>query len=125
MSLYYPIPQPTIANNILVRRERRLPLPGEVVVRAGQRVEPADVVAQSTLTSEPQRVDIAGDLDMSPTATSRRLLVSVGAHIEQGGTIGTAGGGGLAGFAVAGGGHFYQIRCGHGAWARSACPPSR
>ena len=33
MSLYYPIPQPTIANDILVRRERRLPVPGEVVVR--------------------------------------------------------------------------------------------
>jgi hypothetical protein len=87
MSLYYPIPQPTIANNILVRRERRLPVPGEIVVRAGQRVEPADVIAQSTLTSEPQRVDIAGDLDMAPAATARRLLVSVGAHVEQGGIL--------------------------------------
>jgi hypothetical protein len=87
MSLYYPIPQPTIANNILVRRERRLPVPGEVMVRAGQRVEPTDVIAQSTLTSEPQKVDIAGDLDMSPAATAKRLLVSPGARVEQGGIL--------------------------------------
>src|SRR5438876_808235 len=37
LSQYYPIPQPTIATNILVRRERRLPVPGEVLVKAGQR----------------------------------------------------------------------------------------
>ncbi len=47
---YYPIPQPTIANNILLRRERRLRVPGEVLVRAGQRVEPSDIVAQSDIT---------------------------------------------------------------------------
>jgi hypothetical protein len=87
MSLYYPIPQPTIATNILVRRERRLPVPGEVLVRAGQRVEPTDVVAQSMLTSEPQRVDIAADLDMSPASTARRLLVSPGARVEQAGIL--------------------------------------
>jgi hypothetical protein len=84
MSLYYPIPQPTIATNILVRRERRLPVPGEVTVRAGQRVEPTDIVAQSTLTSDPQTVDIAADIDMSPSATAKRLLVSPGARVEQG-----------------------------------------
>jgi hypothetical protein len=84
MSLYYPIPQPTIATNILVRRERRLPVPGEVVVRAGQRVEPTDVIAQSTLTSDPQTVDIAADIDLSPSATAKRLLVSPGARVEQG-----------------------------------------
>jgi hypothetical protein len=87
MSFYYPIPQPTIATNILVRRERRLPVPGEVLVRAGQRVEPTDIIAQSTLTSEPQRVDISADLDMSPSATAKRLLVSPGSRVEQGGIL--------------------------------------
>lgn len=87
MSLYYPIPQPTIATNILVRRERRLPVPGEVLVKAGQRVEPSDIVAQSTLASEPVRVDIAADLDMSPAAASRRLLVSTGGHVDKGGIL--------------------------------------
>ncbi|MGA7731306.1 MAG: hypothetical protein WCD37_08540 [Chloroflexia bacterium] len=86
-SPYYPIPQPTIATNILLRRERRLPVPGEVLVRAGARVEPGDVVAQSTLASEPVSVDIATDLDLSPQATARRLLVSAGTQVERGGLL--------------------------------------
>jgi hypothetical protein len=32
-------------------------------------------------------VDIAADLDLSPAATSRRLLVSPGAHVEMGGLL--------------------------------------
>jgi hypothetical protein len=87
MSLYYPVSQPTIAANILVRRERRLPMPGEVMVRAGQRVEPSDVVAQTTLASEPVRVDLANDLDMSPAAAAKRLRVSPGQHVEQSGVL--------------------------------------
>lgn len=84
MNPYYPIPQPTIATNILLRRERRLPVPGEVLVRAGARVEPGDVVAQSTLAAEPVSVDIAADLDLTVQATAKRLLVSPGAHVETG-----------------------------------------
>src|SRR5512144_53541 len=84
MSQYYPIPQPTIANNILVRRERRLPVPGEVLVKAGQRVEPNDIIAQSTIASEPVRVDIASALELSPAAAARRLLVSPGTEVAQG-----------------------------------------
>ncbi len=86
-SPYYPIPQPTIATNILLRRERRLPVPGEVLVRAGARVEPGDIVAQSTLASEPVSVDIAADLDLSPAATAKRLLVSPGTQVEQAGVL--------------------------------------
>lgn len=91
-SLYYPIPQPTIADNILVRRERRLPVPGEVLVQAGQRVEPSDVLAQSTLAAEPVKVDIATDLDLSPAAAARRLVVSTGARVEQGQLLAQKGG---------------------------------
>jgi hypothetical protein len=92
MSQYYPIPQPTIANNILVRRERRLPVPGEVLVKAGQRVEPSDIIAQSTIASEPVRVDIASALEMSPAAAARRLLVSPGAEVAQGDVLAQKGG---------------------------------
>ncbi len=92
MSLYYPIPQPTIASNVLLRRERRLPVPGEVLVRAGQRVEPSEVIAQGTLPSEPVSVNIAADLDLSPAAAARRLRVSVGQQVEQGGILAQRGG---------------------------------
>lgn len=92
MSLYYPIPQPTIAANILVRRERRLPVPGEVLVRAGQRVEPSDVVAQSTLSLEPVHINVAADLDLSASAASKRMLVNTGALVERGQVIAQRGG---------------------------------
>jgi hypothetical protein len=92
VSQYYPIPQPTIATNILVRRERRLPVPGEVVVRAGQRVEPSDVLAQSTLGAEPVQVGIAADLDMSPAAAARRLRVSNGQTVKKGAVLAQKGG---------------------------------
>jgi hypothetical protein len=84
LNLYYPIPQPTIAANILVRRERRLPVPGEVLVKAGQRVEPSDVVAESTIAAEPVRVNVAADLDMTPAAAAKRLVVAAGALVEPG-----------------------------------------
>src|SRR5438874_13766468 len=80
---YYPIPQPTIANNILVRRERRLPVPGEVLVKARQRVEPSDTVACTTLKSEAVQVDISGDLGLSPSATAKRLLVRAGGCVRK------------------------------------------
>lgn len=92
MSLYYPIPQPTIAANILVRRERRLALPGEVLVRAGQRVEPSEVIAHSTLAAEPVTVDIARDLDVSAATATKRLTVSIGAQVERGQIIAQRGG---------------------------------
>jgi hypothetical protein len=69
-----------------------LPVPGEVLVRAGQRVEPPDVLAHSTLASEPVKVDIAADLDMSPPAAGRRLVVSTGARVEQGQVLAQKGG---------------------------------
>jgi murein DD-endopeptidase MepM/ murein hydrolase activator NlpD len=92
VSLYYPIPQPTIAANILLRRERRLPVPGEVLVRAGQRVEPSELIAQGTLPSEPVQVNIAADLDLSPAAAAKRLRVSVGQQVEQGTILAQRGG---------------------------------
>lgn len=92
MSLYYPIPQPTIADNILVRRERRLPVPGEILVRAGQRVEAADPIAQSTITPDPIQINIADELGISPSAAAKRLRVTGGQPIEQGAVLAQKGG---------------------------------
>lgn len=92
LSIYYPIPQPTIANNILVRRERRLPVPGEVQVRAGQRVEPSDVIAQTMIASEPVIIDIAADLGVSPAVAAKRLMVNVGSQVERDQTLAQRGG---------------------------------
>ena len=92
MSQYYPIPQPTIAANILVRRERRLPVPGQVLVQAGQRVEPSDVLAHTTLTAEPVRIDVAADLDLPAAAVPKRLLLVTGTLVERGQVLAQRGG---------------------------------
>ncbi|MDQ6693301.1 MAG: hypothetical protein M3014_02635 [Chloroflexota bacterium] len=92
MSQYYPIPQPTIATNILVRRERRLPVPGEVLMRAGQRVEPSETVAQSKLAPEPVSVYIAADLDIAPQVGTKRLRVTTGQAVDVGTVLAEKGG---------------------------------
>jgi peptidoglycan/LPS O-acetylase OafA/YrhL len=43
--MYYPTPEPPIASGVLVRRERRLPVAGDVLVRVGSRVEPVRFAA--------------------------------------------------------------------------------
>jgi hypothetical protein len=94
MSQYYPTPQPTIATNILVRRERRLPLPGQVLVRAGQRVEPSDTIASTTLAGEPVQVDVAADLSLPTSAVLRRLRISPGQPVEADEVLALRGGAG-------------------------------
>ena len=67
-------------------------MPGQVLVRAGQRVEQSDVVAQTTLTSVPTHVDIAADLGVPPAAVPKRLLVTTGTQVERGQVLAQKGG---------------------------------
>jgi hypothetical protein len=45
-----------------IRRERRLPVPGDVLVNEGQKVEPLDVIAEAELPDQIYMMDIAGSL---------------------------------------------------------------
>jgi hypothetical protein len=47
-----------------IRRERRLPVPGDVLVNEGQKVEPLDVIAEAELPDQIHMVDIAAGLDV-------------------------------------------------------------
>jgi len=47
-----------------IRRERRLPVPGDVLVNEGQTVEPLDVIAEVELPDQIHMVDIAAGLDV-------------------------------------------------------------
>jgi hypothetical protein len=68
----------------LARIERRLPHPGEVVVRVGQRVEPDDVVARAFIPAAPQIVNLARTLMIPPSRVKRALLHEIGAQVAQG-----------------------------------------
>ena len=101
MSQYYPHPttnyrcQHTRPAREALARARRS------TCWAGQRVEPSDVVAQTTLASESVHVEVAGDLDMSPAAAAKRIRVTVGQHIDQGGVLAQTRGSGSREFAIA------------------------
>src|SRR5690349_21761257 len=85
--MYYPTPEPPIASGVLVRRERRLPVAGDVLVRVGSRVEPDDTVAQALLPDAPVRLNVAQILGARPKSLSKRLGRRVGADLAEGEVI--------------------------------------
>src|SRR4051794_28617464 len=84
MSLYYPTRQPSITPNILVRKERLLPVAGDVLVRTGTRVEPDDIVASALVPQPPVIVDLARLLDETPARTAKLLARQPGQDVEAG-----------------------------------------
>ena len=46
----------------MVRKQRRLPVAGDMLVRIGSRVEPDDIVARASIPGTPLMVDVAGPL---------------------------------------------------------------
>jgi len=65
-------------------RQRLLPVPGEVLVHVGDRVQADDIVAQASLEGRLQTLDLAEALGVSVNSLSRRLLVSEGQVVAEG-----------------------------------------
>lgn len=65
-------------------RERRLPLRGEVLVTAGQRVEAGTVVARSELPGNVQTVNLAARLSLDPARVAAALVHPIGAFVRKG-----------------------------------------
>ena len=65
-------------------RRRILPVPGEVLVRMGDRVRADDVVAQALLEGQLSAIDLAGALGLSVRSIERHLLVSEGQKVVTG-----------------------------------------
>ncbi len=84
MSLYVPTGTPPLITSAMARIERRLPHPGEVLVRAGQRVEPDEVIARAYLPGTPQIVNLARALMIAPSLVERAMAREVGNKVGQG-----------------------------------------
>lgn len=84
MSLYVPSGASPLITGALARIERRLPHPGEVVVRVGQRVEPGTPVAHAFIPAAPRLINLARLLMVPPSRVKRSLLHDIGASIAQG-----------------------------------------
>ena len=73
-----------------VRRERRLPLRGEVLVKLGDAVGPDTVVARSELPGNVQTVNLAARLGVDPAQAAGTLVVRPGSPVRKGAVIASA-----------------------------------
>jgi len=81
--MYYP-PETRVSFRTVIHRERMLPVPGEVVVQPGQRVEPWDVVAQAAVPGGYRIVEIAQALKVRSQDVAQCLLKKDGDEVEAG-----------------------------------------
>lgn len=74
----------TVSGNVAVRRVRRLPIKGEVLVQVGAKVQPDDVVARAMLPGALQTIRLAEKLGVEPAEAKGFLKVGVGEAVEKG-----------------------------------------
>jgi hypothetical protein len=72
-----------VAAETLVRRERRLPLKGEVCVAVGAEVGPETVIARCELPGNVQTVNLAAKLGVEPAAVGATLLKPLGSVVAR------------------------------------------
>lgn len=74
----------SVAEFTQVRKVRRLPLKGQVLVQVGQRVKADDVVAQTELPGEVKPVNVAGKLGVAPEDLPEIMLKKEGDTVKAG-----------------------------------------
>lgn len=73
-----------VTDNILVRKQRILPLKGEVIVKKGDKVTPDDVVARTHLPGNVVPLNVANKLGLPPEDLNEVMLKKEGDQITQG-----------------------------------------
>jgi hypothetical protein len=79
-----------VTDDTVVRRERRLPLKGKVLVAQGDAVEPHTVVARTELPGNVQTVNLAAKLGVDPAKAPETLAHPVGTAVKRGEVIASA-----------------------------------
>ncbi len=74
----------TISRSLIVRRERRLPLAGEILVSVGDEVEAATSVARALLPGDLVTVRAGDELGIEPSELPDALKVAAGAEVKEG-----------------------------------------
>lgn len=74
----------TVTGDIVVRRIRRLPIKGEVLVKVGDRVAPTTPVARALLPGPLQTLKLAEKLDVEPREAPAVSMIPPGGTIEVG-----------------------------------------
>jgi hypothetical protein len=76
-----------VTDHAVLRRERRLPLKGEVLVELGAELSADTIVARTELPGNVQTVNIAAKLALDPARVPDALTVPVGAAAQRGEVI--------------------------------------
>lgn len=86
------LPQTVISPLTIIRKERRLPAPGDILVREGDRVEPVQVIGRALMPGEFRIVNVSQALGVSRRAVRRYLKVKVGQEVRRGDVLAARGG---------------------------------
>jgi hypothetical protein len=73
-----------VTERTTVRRERRLPLKGEVLVQVGQKVTAQTIVARTLLPGNVQTVNLASALGIEANEVQARLVKPLGSTVQAG-----------------------------------------
>jgi hypothetical protein len=73
-----------VTAHAVIRRERRLPLKGQVLAKRGEAVAADTVVARTELPGNVQTVNVAAQLSLDPARVPDALLVPVGSPVAKG-----------------------------------------
>jgi hypothetical protein len=73
-----------VARRTEVRKERRLPLRGEVLAAVGDRIQAETVVARTELPGNVQTVNVANKLSILPEDIERHMLAKAGDWVDEG-----------------------------------------
>lgn len=76
-----------VTGHAVIRRERRLPLKGDVLVAVGAEVAADTVVARTELPGNVQTVNVASRLALDPARVPDSLTVPVGSAVKKGEVI--------------------------------------
>lgn len=74
----------TVSGDIVVRRTRRLPIKGEVLVKPGDKVNPDQVVAVAMLPGILQTIKLGEKLGMEPKDAIELFRLKIGEPVEKG-----------------------------------------
>jgi len=74
----------TVSGDIIVRRTRRLPIKGEVLVKQGDKVEPEQVIARALLPGPLQTIKMAEKLGVEARDVAGFFQLKAGDPIEKG-----------------------------------------
>ncbi|MCS7178622.1 MAG: hypothetical protein RML46_02230 [Anaerolineae bacterium] len=86
------LPQVVLSPLTVVLKERRLPAPGDILVREGDRVEPVQVIGRALRPGEFRIINVSQALGVPRRAVRRYLKVEVGQEVRRGDVLAARGG---------------------------------